>query len=268
MSESPSPRQISVVFSPILHIFCDIALEYTSVSVGIARACTTQRMLSGSFEGQPAKERSILSVQHHVRQERRSDVQVSQSFCYHAKRIKNTIIIIKSARMHQQSSHFGYPVKYCCPNFSHHMRKELWDLLCSLWAVAQQHRSACLLCTDRWDTDPPVRGSAAENLWRHSPRMYGSRGTRIYSICARTSLTLTIMNPPSPLLLLFPSPSPALPLFLQHSSTVRYRNAQREDSEIKMIQEKKEQAEMKRCARASSTWSPTLNTAQLPPPYR
>ncbi|KAG8000543.1 Sodium leak channel non-selective protein [Nibea albiflora] len=31
-----------------------------------------------------------------------------------------------------------------------------------------------------------------------------------------------------------------------HSSTVRYRNAQREDSEIKMIQEKKEQAEMKR----------------------
>ena len=35
--------------------------------------------------------------------------------------------------------------------------------------------------------------------------------------------------------------------FCQHSSTVRYRNAQREDSEIKMIQEKKEQAEMKRC---------------------
>ncbi|KTF89765.1 hypothetical protein cypCar_00022042, partial [Cyprinus carpio] len=32
----------------------------------------------------------------------------------------------------------------------------------------------------------------------------------------------------------------------KHSSTVRYRNAQREDSEIKMIQEKKEQAEMKR----------------------
>ncbi|TKS66912.1 Sodium leak channel non-selective protein [Collichthys lucidus] len=35
------------------------------------RACTRQRMLSGSFEGQPAKERSILSVQHHIRQERR-----------------------------------------------------------------------------------------------------------------------------------------------------------------------------------------------------
>ncbi|KAI1241766.1 hypothetical protein IHE44_0005256 [Lamprotornis superbus] len=31
----------------------------------------------------------------------------------------------------------------------------------------------------------------------------------------------------------------------KHSNTVRYRNAQREDSEIKMIQEKKEQAEMK-----------------------
>uniref|UniRef100_A0A8B9HK44 Sodium leak channel, non-selective n=1 Tax=Astyanax mexicanus TaxID=7994 RepID=A0A8B9HK44_ASTMX len=31
-----------------------------------------------------------------------------------------------------------------------------------------------------------------------------------------------------------------------HTNTVRYRNAQREDSEIKMIQEKKEQAEMKR----------------------
>lgn len=30
-------------------------------------------MLSGSFEGQPTKERSILSVQHHIRQERRSD---------------------------------------------------------------------------------------------------------------------------------------------------------------------------------------------------
>lgn len=28
-------------------------------------------MLSGSFEGQPTKERSILSVQHHIRQERR-----------------------------------------------------------------------------------------------------------------------------------------------------------------------------------------------------
>ncbi|XP_041934301.1 sodium leak channel non-selective protein [Alosa sapidissima] len=40
----------------------------------ILRACTRQRMLSGSLEGAPAKERSILSVQHHIRQERRSDI--------------------------------------------------------------------------------------------------------------------------------------------------------------------------------------------------
>lgn len=38
----------------------------------------------------------------------------------------------------------------------------------------------------------------------------------------------------------------------QHSNTVRYRNAQREDSEIKMIQEKKEQAEMKRYLKMKS----------------
>lgn len=41
------------------------------ITIFIFRACTRQRMLSGSFEGQPAKERSILSVQHHIRQERR-----------------------------------------------------------------------------------------------------------------------------------------------------------------------------------------------------
>lgn len=68
------------------------------VSVCISRACTTQRMLSGSFEGQPAKERSILSVQHHVRQERRSDVQVSQSCSHHARKKQNkTSIIIRCA---------------------------------------------------------------------------------------------------------------------------------------------------------------------------
>lgn len=33
---------------------------------------------------------------------------------------------------------------------------------------------------------------------------------------------------------------------------MRYRNAQREDSEIKMIQEKKEQAEMKRYLKMKS----------------
>uniref|UniRef100_A0A3B4G165 Sodium leak channel NALCN n=1 Tax=Pundamilia nyererei TaxID=303518 RepID=A0A3B4G165_9CICH len=87
-------------------------------------ACTTQRIQSGSFEGQPAKERSILSVQHHVRQERRS---------------------LRHGSTSQRIS----------------------------------------------------RGKSLETLTQ------------------------------------------------DHSSTVRYRNAQREDSEIKMIQEKKEQAEMK-----------------------
>ncbi|XP_062389409.1 sodium leak channel non-selective protein [Sardina pilchardus] len=91
----------------------------------ILRACTRQRMLSGSFEGAPAKERSILSVQHHIRQERRS----------------------------------------------------------------LRHGSTSQRIT---------RGKSLETLTQ------------------------------------------------DHSSTVRYRNAQREDSEIKMIQEKKEQAEMKR----------------------
>ncbi|KAG9349573.1 hypothetical protein JZ751_028021, partial [Albula glossodonta] len=88
-------------------------------------ACTRQRMLSGSFEGQPAKERSILSVQHHIRQERRS---------------------LRHGSTSQRIS----------------------------------------------------RGKSLETLTQ------------------------------------------------DHSSTVRYRNAQREDSDIKMIQEKKEQAEMKR----------------------
>ncbi|EDL00641.1 mCG121664, partial [Mus musculus] len=88
-------------------------------------ACTRQRMLSGSFEGQPAKERSILSVQHHIRQERRS---------------------LRHGSNSQRIS----------------------------------------------------RGKSLETLTQ------------------------------------------------DHSNTVRYRNAQREDSEIKMIQEKKEQAEMKR----------------------
>ncbi|XP_046903725.1 sodium leak channel non-selective protein [Hypomesus transpacificus] len=46
-------------------------LEKETTINKILRACTRQRMLSGSFEGQPAKERSILSVQHHIRQERR-----------------------------------------------------------------------------------------------------------------------------------------------------------------------------------------------------
>uniref|UniRef100_A0AAQ4RLB7 Sodium leak channel NALCN n=1 Tax=Gasterosteus aculeatus aculeatus TaxID=481459 RepID=A0AAQ4RLB7_GASAC len=100
-------------------------LEKENTINKILRACTTQRMLSGSFEGQPAKERSILSVQHHIRQERRS---------------------LRHGSTSQRIS----------------------------------------------------RGKSLETLTQ------------------------------------------------DHSSTVRYRNAQREDSEIKMIQEKKEQAEMKR----------------------
>uniref|UniRef100_A0A3Q3IHB4 Sodium leak channel NALCN n=1 Tax=Monopterus albus TaxID=43700 RepID=A0A3Q3IHB4_MONAL len=100
-------------------------LEKETTINKILRACTRQRMLSGSFEGQPAKERSILSVQHHIRQERRS---------------------LRHGSTSQRIS----------------------------------------------------RGKSLETLTQ------------------------------------------------DHSSTVRYRNAQREDSEIKMIQEKKEQAEMKR----------------------
>ncbi|XP_077872428.1 sodium leak channel NALCN isoform X5 [Ictidomys tridecemlineatus] len=100
-------------------------LEKETAVTKILRACTRQRMLSGSFEGQPAKERSILSVQHHIRQERRS---------------------LRHGSNSQRIS----------------------------------------------------RGKSLETLTQ------------------------------------------------DHSNTVRYRNAQREDSEIKMIQEKKEQAEMKR----------------------
>ncbi|KAM4731608.1 sodium leak channel NALCN isoform 3-T4 [Anableps anableps] len=100
-------------------------LEKETTINKILRACTRQRMLSGSFEGQPTKERSILSVQHHIRQERRS---------------------LRHGSTSQRIS----------------------------------------------------RGKSLETLTQ------------------------------------------------DHSSTVRYRNAQREDSEIKMIQEKKEQAEMKR----------------------
>uniref|UniRef100_A0A8D2ZQS2 Sodium leak channel NALCN n=1 Tax=Scophthalmus maximus TaxID=52904 RepID=A0A8D2ZQS2_SCOMX len=100
-------------------------LEKETTINKILRACTRQRMLSGSLEGQPTKERSILSVQHHIRQERRS---------------------LRHGSTSQRIS----------------------------------------------------RGKSLETLTQ------------------------------------------------DHSSTVRYRNAQREDSEIKMIQEKKEQAEMKR----------------------
>lgn len=55
------------------------------------RACTRQRMLSGSFEGQPTKERSILSVQHHIRQERRSD-QHAHKITWSAHIVLNTVL--------------------------------------------------------------------------------------------------------------------------------------------------------------------------------
>ncbi|XP_034142647.1 sodium leak channel non-selective protein isoform X4 [Esox lucius] len=109
-------------------------LEKETTINKILRACTRQRMLSGSFEGQPLKERSILSVQHHIRQERRS---------------------LRHGSTSQRIS----------------------------------------------------RGKSLETLTQDSEQR-------------------SHWHP--------------------HSSTVRYRNAQREDSEIKMIQEKKEQAEMKR----------------------
>ncbi|XP_055726919.1 sodium leak channel non-selective protein isoform X3 [Salvelinus fontinalis] len=111
-------------------------LEKETTINKILRACTRQRMLSGSFEGQPLKERSILSVQHHIRQERRS---------------------LRHGSTSQRIS----------------------------------------------------RGKSLETLTQDQESEQRSH-------------------------------------WHPHSSTVRYRNAQREDSEIKMIQEKKEQAEMKR----------------------
>lgn len=56
--------------------------------IALPRACTRQRMLSGSFEGQPAKERSILSVQHHIRQERRYD----STFIEEGKEVKPSLL--------------------------------------------------------------------------------------------------------------------------------------------------------------------------------
>ncbi len=98
-------------------------------------ACTRQRMLSGSFEGQPAKERSILSVQHHIRQERRSD-----------------------------STHT-------------HTGKQTSALLRTCTALCD----TCLLfvSADLWDMVPLVRGSAEGSRWRHSPRMWAHRNTKI-----------------------------------------------------------------------------------------
>ncbi|KAL7983884.1 hypothetical protein Chor_000760 [Crotalus horridus] len=121
------PNRPQMLRKSVFSIKARNLLDKESAINKILRACTRQRMLSGSFEGQPAKERSILSVQHHIRQERRS--------------------------------------------------------------------------------------------LRH-----GSNSQRISRGKSLETLTQDV----------------------SHSNTVRYRNAQREDSDIKMIQEKKEQAEMKR----------------------
>lgn len=61
------------IFSNPLYIDYEEKKKHSIFMFVFPRACTRQRMLSGSFEGQPAKERSILSVQHHIRQERRSE---------------------------------------------------------------------------------------------------------------------------------------------------------------------------------------------------
>lgn len=137
------------------------------------------------------------------------------------------------------------------------MKKELCDLLRSLWAIAQQN-PPCLSALHRslrhGSTSQRIsRGKSLETLTQDVRQQ-----TNTDTLYVRTSLPDSDCYEPT-----VPSSSPALSLslYLQHSSTVRYRNAQREDSEIKMIQEKKEQAEMKRYLYASSTWSCTTNMA-------
>lgn len=67
------PGMFEMLFTKRLFFFNRLSTDTEKTLVLFPRACTRQRILSGSFEGQPAKERSILSVQHHIRQERRSD---------------------------------------------------------------------------------------------------------------------------------------------------------------------------------------------------
>lgn len=81
---SLTSRPHHYLFLSILTMLCVFGLCCECVSYSVCfRACTRQRMLSGSFEGQPLKERSILSVQHHIRQERRSCTHTSM--CTHAR---------------------------------------------------------------------------------------------------------------------------------------------------------------------------------------
>lgn len=103
---------------------------------------------------------------------------------------------------------------------------------------------------------PLVKGLVTGNHWRHLPRMWEhTQNTIKYivlsacticlgKICCQTVAAYVFQQ--GFLKFIFKKKTSFFLLFHQHSSTVRYRNAQREDSEIKMIQEKKEQAEMKR----------------------
>lgn len=148
-----------------------------------------------------------------------------------------------------------FPDKECCPNFISHIKKEprVFALLLSV----NQNRSAC----------PPLHRSLRHGSTSQRISRGKSLETLTQDVRRQTNTDMLYMRtyfpdsdcyePTVPSL----SPPPALSpsLCLQHSSTVRYRNAQREDSEIKMIQEKKEQAEMKRCLRAFSAPSRTLN---------
>ncbi|MGH0143002.1 UNVERIFIED_CONTAM: hypothetical protein FKN15_037422 [Acipenser sinensis] len=145
----------------------------------ILRACTRQRMLSGSLEGQSAKERSILSVQHHIRQERRS---------------------LRHGSNSQRISRGK-----------------------SLETLTQDHTSTVRYRNaQREDSDIKMIQEKKEQAEMKRSLRHGSNSQRISRGKSLETLTQ------------------------DHTSTVRYRNAQREDSDIKMIQEKKEQAEMKR----------------------
>lgn len=155
------------------------------------------------------------------------------------------------------SPHFRYPDKKCCPNFINHVKKE--PHVFALLLTVNQNRSAC----------PPLHRSLRHGSTSQRISRGKSLETLTQDVRRQTNTDMLYMRtyfpdsdcyePTVPSL----SPPPALSpsLCLQHSSTVRYRNAQREDSEIKMIQEKKEQAEMKRCLRAFSAPSRTLNIA-------
>ncbi|KAH0624523.1 hypothetical protein JD844_032093 [Phrynosoma platyrhinos] len=91
-------------------------------------------MLSGSFEGQPAKERSILSVQHHIRQERRKvqEEELRENHPYFDKplfivgrehRFRNFCRVVVRARFNASKTD---PVTGAVKNTKYH---QLYDLL-------------------------------------------------------------------------------------------------------------------------------------------